>query len=42
MTVEIHFILHVANGIHITIHNFDKYTYTYSYTNTSIIIYILV
>ena len=24
MTVEIHFILHVVNGIHITILNFEK------------------
>ena len=42
MTVKIHFILHVANGIYIIIHNFDKYTYTYSNTNTSIFIFILV
>ena len=42
MIVEIHFILHVVNGIHITILIFDKYTYTYSYKNISIIILILV
>ena len=36
MVVELLFILHVVNGIHIKIHNFDGYTYTYSNTNTSI------
>ena len=33
MIVEIHFNLHVANGIYITMHIGDKCTYTYSYTN---------
>ena len=37
MTVEIHFVLHVANGIHIIF----SYTYMISYTNTSISIRIL-
>ena len=36
MTVEILFFSHVANGIHITIHNFERYTYMYSNTITSI------
>ena len=36
ITVEILFILRVVKGIHITIHNFDRYTYMYSNTNTSI------
>ena len=36
MTVEILFILHVANGILIIIHNFERYTYMYSNTITSI------
>ena len=35
MTVEILFILHVANGILIIIHNFERYTYMYSNTITS-------
>ena len=30
MTEEIHFIFHVANGIHIIIHNVIRYNYTYS------------
>ena len=42
MIVEIHFILHVVNGIHITIHNVIWYNYVNSYTNTTIIICILV
>ena len=40
MTEEIHFILHVANGIYIIIHNVDRYNYMH--TNTSIFIRILV
>ena len=42
--IEILFILHVVNGIHITIHNVDtkKYNYMNSKTNTSIIIRIFV
>ena len=32
MTVEIHFIWHVANGVHITIHNFDiVYVHLFKY-----------
>ena len=42
MIEEILFILHFANGIHITIHNVIRYKYTYSNTNTSINICILV
>ena len=42
MIEEVHFILHVANGIHIIIHNVHRYTYMISYTNTGIIICILV
>ena len=42
MIVEILFILHVVNGIHTTIHNFDRFTYMNTYTNTSIIIFLIV
>ena len=42
MTEEIHFILHVANGIYILIHNVDSYNYMHTNTNTSIFIRILV
>ena len=42
MTEEIHFILHVANGFHIIIHNVIWYNYMNSYTNTKKIIRILV
>ena len=42
MIEEIHFILHVANGIHIIIHKVIWYNYTYSNTNTNISILILV
>ena len=42
MTEEIHFILHVVNGIHIIIHNVIWYNYMNSNTNTSTIIRILV
>ena len=34
MIEEIHFILHVANGIYIIIHNVIWYKYTNSYTDT--------
>ena len=34
MTVEIHSILHVVNGIYIIIHNVKLYDYTNSNTNT--------
>ena len=37
MIEEIHFFLHVVNGIYITIYNVIWYNYTYSNTNTSII-----
>ena len=36
MTVEILFILHVANGICIIIHNIIWYNYTYSNMNNKI------
>ena len=42
MTVEIHFISHVANGIYITTHDVTWYNYMNTYKNTSIIICILV
>ena len=42
MTVEIHFILHVVNGIHIIFHNVIWYNYMNSNTNTGTIIRILV
>ena len=38
MIEEIHFILHIVNGIHIIIHNVTWYNYMNSNTNTSIII----
>ena len=38
MIEEIHFILHVANGIHIIIHNVKWYNYTNSNKNNSIFI----
>ena len=38
MTVERLFILHVANGIHITTHNVIRYNYMNSYTNTKVCI----
>ena len=41
MIEEIHFILHVANGIYI-IHNVIWYNYKNTYTNNSIIILIIV
>ena len=39
MTVEIHFILHVANGIQTIIHNVIWYNYMNSNTNSVIIIH---
>ena len=42
MTVEIHFTLHVVNGIDITILNVIWYNYTNTNTNISIFILILV
>ena len=38
MIEEIHFTLHVANGIHIKIQSVLRYNYTYSNTNKNIII----
>ena len=42
MIEEIHFILHVVNGIYIIILNVIWYTYTYSNTNISLFILIFV
>ena len=43
MIEEILFILRVDNGIHIIIHNVDKYTYnTYSYNCTYTLVQLLV
>ena len=42
MIEEIHFILHVANGIYIIFHNVIWYNHTYPYINTSINIRIFV